>query len=90
MGASVTFLESQKAQIVSLASYNTAFLEQTYIRWCCIDRLNRHGLPVRFTRQNLLWRLPRLPGPLHFQPLLEVQSWTAKGTSSVEYLRSIS
>ena len=30
---------SQKAQTVSLVSYNTTFREQTYIRWCCIDRL---------------------------------------------------
>jgi len=35
----------QKAQTVSLASYNTTFREQTYIRWCCIDLLRPLGLP---------------------------------------------
>ena len=34
-----------KAQTVSLASINTTFKKQLYTRWCCIDRLNRHGLP---------------------------------------------
>src|SRR5271154_3738251 len=27
-------------------SINTTFKKQLYTRWCCIDRLNRHGLPV--------------------------------------------
>src|SRR6202795_1479320 len=30
----------QKAQTVYLASCNTTFREQTYIRWCCIDLLS--------------------------------------------------
>src|SRR5271169_661322 len=29
--------QSQTAQTVSLASYNTTFSEKSYIRWCCID-----------------------------------------------------
>src|SRR5580704_11454554 len=42
IGSRCRFSPAQKAQTVSLTSYNTTFREQTYIRWCCIDRLNRH------------------------------------------------
>jgi transposase len=41
---------SQKAQTVSLASYNTTFSEQTYIRWCCIDSLRPPRLSPTETR----------------------------------------
>ena len=48
IGSRCPFSPAQKVQTVSLASYNTTFREQTYIRWCCID-------PLRPPRLSGMW-----------------------------------
>ena len=39
---------TQKIQTAFLASYDTTFSEQTYIRWCCVDSLRPPALPDKF------------------------------------------